>query len=132
MKRISMNKLFTYGIIGLLGTFIHFSTLVFLVEILNLDPVISSSIGFIFTVIISFILNKKFTFKIKTSTNSILFIKYTIVSLTGFFLNSFIMYFTVHLLSIHYSIGQAIVIIVLPISNFLLNNYWTFNEKMES
>ena len=132
IKQMNFNKLIAYGIIGLLGTLIHFTSLVFFVEIINLDPVLSSSIGFILTIIVSFILNKKFTFKVKTRSNSILFIKYTIVSFTGFFINSLIMYSTVHLLSIHYSIGQAIVVIVLPISNFLLNNYWTFYEKMES
>ncbi len=132
INSVPFKKFFIYGIVGVIGTFIHFLTLVLLVELFNQDPVFSSSIGFIFTVIISFILNKKFTFKTRSKNNSILFIKYSLVSISGFILNSLIMYLTVHVFTIHYFIGQAIVIIVLPISNFLLNHYWTFNEKMES
>jgi putative flippase GtrA len=124
-------KLFSYGIIGLIGTLIHFSVLVFLVELFHFEPVLSSSIGFIVTVIVSFYLNRRFTFRIKTSKTTVTFIKYTLVSCSGFILNSVIMYFSVHMLSLHYSIGQAIVVVVLPISNILLNNYWTFRESKE-
>lgn len=124
-------KLFSYGIIGLVGTLIHFSILVLLVELFHLEPVLSSSIGFIVTVIVSFYLNRRFTFRTKSNQTTATFIKYSIVSCSGFILNSVIMYSSVHILSLHYSIAQAIVVIVLPISNFLLNNFWTFREPKE-
>lgn len=124
-------KLFLYGIIGLVGTLIHFSVLVLLVELFHLEPVLSSSIGFIVTVIVSFYLNRRFTFRTKSNQTTVTFIKYTVVSCSGFILNSVIMYGAVHILSLHYSIAQAIVVAVLPISNFLLNNYWTFKESKE-
>jgi putative flippase GtrA len=122
-------KLFSYGMIGITGTLIHFSVLVLLVELFHLEPVLSSSIGFIITIIVSFYLNRRFTFRATSSKTTVTFIKYTVVSCSGFILNSVIMYGSVHILSLHYSIAQAIVVIVLPISNFLLNNYWTFRES---
>jgi putative flippase GtrA len=124
-------KLFSYGLVGVIGTLIHFSVLILLVELFQLDPVLSSSIGFIVTVIVSFYLNRRFTFRSKLSKTTVTFIKYTLVSCSGFILNSVIMYISVHILLFHYSIGQAIVVVVLPISNFLLNNYWTFKETKD-
>jgi putative flippase GtrA len=125
------SKLFSYGIIGLVGTLTHFSILVLLVELFHLEPVISSSIGFIVTVIVSFYLNRRFTFRTKSNQTTTTFIKYSVVSCSGFILNSAIMYSSVHIFSLHYSIAQAIVVVVLPISNFLLNNFWTFRESKE-
>jgi putative flippase GtrA len=130
-KRRHLVKLLSYGLIGVIGTLIHFSILVLLVELFHLEPVLSSSIGFIVTVIVSFYLNRRFTFRTKSSNTTVTFIKYTVVSCSGFILNSAIMYCSVHILSLHYSIAQVIVVVLLPISNFLLNNYWTFRESKE-
>jgi putative flippase GtrA len=128
INKKTFNKLFFYGLVGLLGTAIHFSTLVLLVEIFGLGPTFSSSIGFILTVIISFFLNKNYTFKVPGESSSTMLFKYILVSWSGFILNSLIMYLTVQVMSVNYMIGQAVVIVVLPITNFLLNNYWTFKE----
>jgi putative flippase GtrA len=132
MDKRHLVKLFSYGMIGLVGTLIHFSVLVFLVEVFHIEPVLSSSIGFIVTVIVSFYLNRRFTFRTTSSKTTVAFIKYTVVSCLGFILNSVIMYGSVHILSLHYSIAQVIVVVLLPISNFLLNNFWTFRESKES
>lgn len=119
-------KLFTYGFVGVIGTAIHFSTLALLVEWFDQDPVFSSSVGFVLTVIVSFYLNKKYTFRVQAGKTSSKFLKYVIVSSSGFVLNGLIMFLAVDVLSWHYFIGQSIVVVVLPVSNFLLNNYWTF------
>lgn len=131
MDKKYLIKLFSYGMIGLIGTLIHFPVLILMVELFHQDPVLSSSIGFIVTVIVSFYLNRRFTFRTKSSKTTITFIKYTVVSCSGFILNSVIMYSSIHILSLHYTIGQAIVVVLLPISNFLLNNFWTFRESKE-
>jgi putative flippase GtrA len=121
-----IGKVLRYGIVGVIGTVTHFSVLVILVELFNQSALLSSSIGFIVTVLISFVLNSKYTFKQGKDHNHIKFMKYAIVSCTGFLLNYVMMYTFVEILSFHYSIAQGFVVIVLPISNFLLNNYWTF------
>jgi putative flippase GtrA len=36
------------------------------------------------------------------------------------------MYLVVTILSLHYSIGEIVTTLVIPIINFILNNYWTF------
>jgi putative flippase GtrA len=123
---LKYKKVITYGVIGVFGTSIHFSTLVLMVEFFGIDPIISSITGFVLTVIISFFLNKNYTFNAHSENRIYLFIKYFVVSLCGLFLNSFTMYFTIKILSLHYLIGQVIVVVFVPIINFSLNYFWTF------
>jgi len=125
-KYSNLHKVISYSFVGIIGTLIHFSTLVILVEAFKIDPLLSSGIGFILTVILSFVLNMKYTFKIKNRKKAHLFIKYLTTSIIGLMLNNCIMYYFVRILSLHYSIGQAVVVICIPIINFLINNYWTF------
>jgi hypothetical protein len=37
-----------------------------------------------------------------------------------------IMYLVVNVFSLHYSIGEVVITLVIPIINFILNNYCTF------
>ncbi|WP_066314439.1 GtrA family protein [Bacillus sp. FJAT-29814] len=131
-KRIGFyKKVGCYGVIGVIGTAVHLSTLVFLVEVFRLSPIFSSAIGFILTVLISFGLNRKYTFQENTNNSTNLFIKYFLVSILGLLTNSFIMYFTIEIHNLHYIFGQIITIICIPTMNFLLNNYWTFRISDE-
>jgi putative flippase GtrA len=127
-NKSGFQKVLSYGVVGVLGTIVHFSTLIILVESFQLDPIISSLIGFIVTVVLSYFLNKTYTFKAGNGNNIILFTKYCVVSVIGFIMNYLIMYSTVEIYSLHYSVGQTVVVICIPITNFILNNYWTFIE----
>ncbi|HAG08118.1 MAG TPA: hypothetical protein DCK87_00910 [Desulfotomaculum sp.] len=51
-----------FGLVGIVSTFTHVGTLAFLVELLNFPPIPASTIGFILAVVVSYILNHRFTF----------------------------------------------------------------------
>ena len=121
------NKFVRYSLVGIIGTFIHLSILTVFVEVLHYEPVISSANGFIFTVVISYYLNYKWTFKAKSSHRFAL-PRYIAVSLMGLCLNTAILFFTVNLLQLWYGIGQAIAVVTIPLHNFILNSYWAFKE----
>jgi putative flippase GtrA len=121
-----VQKVIAYGCVGIIGTIVHLSTLIILVETFNLDAVLSSSVGFTLTLLISFFLNKVYTFKIKSKKPSHLFLKYVLTSLFGLLLNISLMYVNTTILQLHYLIGHLAVVILIPIINFILNNYWTF------
>jgi len=122
-----IGKMFRYGVVGIIGTGIHFGTLILLVEIFSIDPVISSTIGFILTLIVSYILNYFWTFASNQAHSKAIF-RYAVVSISGLFLNALIMHITVNIFYWHYILGQAVVIFVIPITNFALNNWWSFKE----
>lgn len=121
-------KMFKYGLVGVLGAFIHFGVLVLLVEKFQVVPVLSSSIGFVIVVVISYVLNKYWTFQTKNKSFSE-FTKYMIVSCSGLVMNIVIMYFSVDVFHLDYIIGQLIVTFIIPLSNYTLNHLWTFKHQ---
>uniref|UniRef100_UPI00403F3D3B GtrA family protein n=1 Tax=Paenibacillus sp. FSL W7-1332 TaxID=2921702 RepID=UPI00403F3D3B len=124
----SLYKLIKYGIVGLIGAIVHIILTIFFVEIMDLSPIIGSFLGFIIVLAISFFLNKSWTFRVK-GKNTIYFFKYLIVSLTGLVINLIILYSTVNLFNWSYFYGMGISTIFVAISNFVMNQLWTFGEK---
>lgn len=116
-----------YAIVGLIGTGLHTSILVLLVENFSLNPLFSTSTGFIASFIVSYCLNYKWTFRSQLGHFGVL-IRYFAVSISGLVLNLLIMFTIVNILKSWYIIGQIISIIVIPISNYLLNSRWSFKD----
>lgn len=127
MMKIFNYPLVRYGIVGIIGTLIHFLILILLVKTYSLSPVLASSIGFIVVLLVSYRLNKYWTFnQINSLDKSSRFIKYSVVSVCGLILNTTVMYISIDWLHLHYVIGQCLVIIVVPVFNYILNRNWTF------
>ncbi|CAG7646727.1 GtrA family protein [Paenibacillus allorhizosphaerae] len=117
-----------YGVVGVLGTVLHFASLYALVEWLGLRAVLASAFGFLLVLLVSYVLNRRWTFQSTPSGWGPL-LKYCIVSVTGLGLNVALMYVSVDLLHWHYLIGQCTVVVAVPLSNFILNYYWTFRPS---
>jgi putative flippase GtrA len=124
-----MLKKFTkYATVGAIATLIYMGILVALVEILQLDPVLSSVIAFIFILIGSYYANRSWTFR-SNRTHGYTFPRYIMVSLSGLLLNTGLMFLTVNILGWWYISGQMIALAAVPLSNFILNFYWSFREQ---
>jgi len=116
-----------FGLVGVVSTFTHVGTLAFLVELLNFPPIPASTLGFILAVVVSYILNHRFTFRTK-GNHSVYFPRYLLVCIIGLSLNTGIMYLTVQVLEWWYLAGQLCALTVVPVSNFTLNRFWTFKK----
>lgn len=127
IHRIISNQFLSYVFVGGIGTVVHTGTLWLLTEYARLNPLISSTCGFIFSLIISYYLNSLLTFKMGFHIK--FFLKYLIVSSSGLLVNLLILYTVQHIFYLNYMIGQLIAIIVVPLLNFALNKYWAFNSK---
>lgn len=92
-----------------------------------MDPVLGSALSFIIMTIASFFLNVKYTFNSMITRQKAM--RFMMVSSIGFFLNFILMFIIVHVFAYHYFIGELVTILVIPIVNFLLNNYWTFQTN---
>lgn len=114
-----------YATVGVIGTLIHTLILSFCVEVLEFVPIISTCIGFLFSLIVSYILNSLWTFKQKNKNS---FFKYFITCSLGLVINVLIMFIVVDLLKYLYLIGQALAIIIVPVFNFFLSKKWVFNQ----
>ena len=125
----SFKQMVRYGVVGVIGASIHFGTVILLVEVFKQNPVYSSAFGFSIVVAISYLLNKHWTFKVKEKGKSNRFFKYIVVSCLGFGINVSIMYYSVNIAHWSYILGQSIVTVVIPVSNFTLNKFWTFSDS---
>ncbi len=118
---------FQYGFVGLLGTIVHTGVLALSVEYLKIIPVLATVIGFVFSLVLSYVLNSKWTFKRNSKTKNS-FIKYTITCSIGLLLNIIIMFVIVNILEYSYLFGQLTAIVLVPIFNYSLSRYWVFNK----
>ena len=122
-----LRKFTRYATIGVIATLFYMAMLIAFVEILHLDPVFSSSVSFVFILLGSYFANRWWTFR-SVRGHAYSLPRYIIVSVSGLSLNTGIMFLTVNILGWWYISGQMIAIFTVPLSNFLLNFYWSFRE----
>ncbi|WP_374978334.1 GtrA family protein [Neobacillus driksii] len=118
------HKFIKYSVVGCISIIIYYLSVFVLVEILGKNPLFGTAVSFVIMSYFSFLLNRKFTFGSDFSYDKLL--RFLAVSAIGFTLNFLIMFLVVNVLSLHYSIGELVTTLVIPIINFILNNYWTF------
>lgn len=116
-----------YSLVGVIGTALHTLTLYIGVEYLSLNPLLSSSLGFILSLLVSYLLNSAWTFD--SGSNVRILVKYIIVCLSGFLLNLVLIYLFSYVILHNYMYGQYIAIILVPLFNFALNKIWAFKEQ---
>ncbi|QCR33847.1 GtrA family protein [Lysinibacillus sp. SGAir0095] len=119
-------KFMRYSLVGCISTLIYFLSVFVFIEGLHMDPVLGSAVSFIIMTIVSFFLNVKYTFGSSITQQKAL--RFMTVSTIGFILNFLLMFVIVHIFDFHYFIGELVTILVIPVVNFLLNNYWTFQS----
>ncbi|KGR76646.1 GtrA family protein [Ureibacillus sinduriensis] len=126
LKKV-FGKFIKYSLVGCVSTVIYFLAVYILIEGFYMEPVMGSALSFIIMTIASFFLNVKYTFNsIITGQKAM---RFMMVSTIGFILNFILMFIIVHVFAYHYFIGELVTILVIPIVNFLLNNYWTFQTN---
>lgn len=128
IKTKAKGNFLKYAIVGVIGTVIYLLILIVLIEVLKYEPVISSTIGFIIIVIISYWLNYRWTFN-SNSRHLVAFPRYAVVSVIGLGLNASIIFIAVNVFHLWYGIGQIVSFIVIPLCNFSLNSYWSFKTR---
>ncbi len=122
-----VGKFIKYSFAGVISIGIYFLSVYILIENYKWDPVVGAAAAFILMTIVSFLINVRFTFG-SSFTRQKLF-RFLFVSLFGFILNLTLMFFIVHILYFHYLVGEFVTILVIPMVNFLLNYYWTFQTQ---
>jgi len=113
-----------FAIAGGIATLVHYAILYTLVEGAHASPLLASSIGFVFGVIVSFFLNRRFTFEAKPPLISS-FARYALVYAVGFVLNGFILQMLIGL-GWYYFAAQAAATLIVLCWNFLGARYAVF------
>jgi putative flippase GtrA len=117
-----------YAGIGLFGTAGHYAMLVFLVQLLEVSPIIATTVGFVIGATINYLLNYHITFSSKKRHGEA-FTRFFLVALAGAIINLLIMMAGMKLLHVHYLMIQIFATAMVLLFNFLLNRRWTFADN---
>ncbi|WHY03266.1 GtrA family protein [Neobacillus sp. DY30] len=119
-----LDKFIKYSAVGCISVLIYYISVFVLVELFGRNPILGSAVSFVIMTYFSFLLNRRFTFGSDFSYNKL--IRFLAVSAIGFTLNTVIMFLVVNVFTLHYAVGEVVTTLIIPIINFILNNYWTF------
>lgn len=123
---IIMKQLCAYGVVGLLGTAIHYLLFILIYNTLRIPAAWASSCGFVVGAVINHNLNRRYVF---STVNTYIFtsLRFYAVALGGFILNYMLMYIQVELFYIHYLVSQLVSTAMVFLATFLANRIWTFS-----
>jgi putative flippase GtrA len=117
-------QVWRFALAGVAATAVHFAVLIALVEWGGLGPVLASTIAYCFGVVVSFSLNRRFTFEKRGSLGAT-FAKYAALYAVGIFLNGAIMAALIAW-GLWYILAQIIAVALILSWNFLGARYIVF------
>ena len=116
-----------YGIVGLISTTVHLTVLWVLINQTDMSIIYINSYAFMFAFIFSFFGNFYFTFKAKSI--AITMIRFFLISLFAFFINTFLL-ITIMSTDLFTPFVSAIFsFIIIPIFHYSASRFWAFNKK---
>jgi putative flippase GtrA len=120
-------RFFKYGLVGIVGMCIDFSVTWICKEKLRLNKYLSNSLGFCFSVINNFLLNRYWTFENTAHPFAGQFAKFILVSVTGLLINNLLLYLLVQYAKKNFYFLKLVVIGLVFLWNFFVNFLFTFN-----
>lgn len=124
-----MEKLIKYTIIWWLLAILDILLLIFFVEVLNINYLISAIISFIITFFIWFFSQKKITFKNKNKKNLFQISLFFLFQIIWLFINIILLFIFVDLFNQNYIIISIINKFIIFIWNFTMNNIYNFKNN---
>jgi putative flippase GtrA len=126
LRRV-INQFLCFAGIGAVGTVAHYSILIILVQIAQVNPLPASMVGFVTGALINYSLNYHITFQSEKYHLEAVS-KFFIVALVGLILNSFIMILAIRIFALYYLLAQMFATGVVLVWNFAGSCVWTFGE----
>lgn len=112
--------------VGLLAAFVHYSVMIGLAELWHLDTVIAALTGYATGGIVSYILNRRHTYRSDRPHAEATW-RFVLVSAIGFALTGLFMHLFVKIGGFPYIPAQVVTTGIVMFWNFLANRFWTFN-----
>lgn len=124
-------QFFIFAGIGAIGTTGHYFALLLLVQLIHINPVIATTIGFIIGALINYILNYRITFN-SDKQHSEALTKFFTVAAVSAVINGSMMSLGINFLDMHYLLAQLIATCMVLVLNFITNKYWIFAKVPSS
>lgn len=122
-------ELFQFGIIGSCAAALHFSIVVFLVEINHIQPLLANVVAFIFAFQVSYWGNRYWTFSASNTLHRVALPKLFLVCSMGFMANESLFYVFLTQFHLAYPIALFLVLCILPLATFFVGKFWVFKTS---
>lgn len=120
-----LQQFLTFSGVGVVAAVAHYGVLILLVELGGVVPVIATLWGFLAGAGVSYLLNRRFTFK-SDRPHRAAAPRFLAVSTGGFILNGLVMWALNEKLGIQYLAAQVMATLIVLFWNFSANRWWTF------
>lgn len=114
--------------VGLAAAIVHYSVLIGLVEGLNFAKVIATLLGYIGGGIVSYGLNRRFTYESKRPHSEASW-RFALVAGIGFGLTGSLMFLLHSIWSWPYLLAQILITGIVLVWSFIANRFWTFSDE---
>lgn len=122
-----LQQFLTFAGVGVVAAVAHYGVLIVLVELGGIAPVIATLWGFLAGAAVSYILNRRYTFR-SDRPHRAAAPRFLVVSVGGFLLNGVVMWLLNEQLGVHYLAAQVIATLIVLFWNFSANRWWTFRD----
>lgn len=112
-----------FGLVGVVNTAVHAGIVIALMETFAPPAFLANGVAFLFANLMSYFLNSKFTFKAALSVLN--YLRFLLVSLVSLVLTLLIT-LVAEYLGWHYGVGLILVILIVPVLNYLVMKVWAF------
>jgi putative flippase GtrA len=128
VRNADLGRLVRYGISGGASAATQFSVLLVLAEGLHVWPVAASTAGFVASIAVSYLLQRRWVFRSDTS-HGVAGARFLAVTAVAFGLNTGIVWVGTEALHVAYPVVQVVALSVIPVVNYALNSRWTFRDR---
>lgn len=125
--RLIRHQLTRFIIVGITGTLVYYTTLLFFIEFSSLSVLTASSVGFVIVAAQNYFLHYLWTFR-STEQHIKSSFRFLIMFALGFFLNAAIMYVGTNYTIISYPFLQGFAILIIVSWNFVLSTFWVYGK----
>lgn len=129
INKIGIKKIKRFIFVGIINAISGYTLIIFLYSLLNFNFYISNFIGYLFGLIISFMLNRKFVFKVEGKKLS-QFIKFIFSFFLSYLLNIFVFYISSEFINLNNYLSLLIASLFYSISFFISCNCFTFKKNL--
>ncbi|MGA8706164.1 MAG: GtrA family protein [Steroidobacteraceae bacterium] len=120
-----VHKFGRFLLVGGLCTILQYALLILFVEEVHLSPTAASTIGYVASSLVNYLLNYSFTFK-STAEHRRSMPRFVVIALCGVALNAAVTFVGTAVLGLHYLLAQVIATCLTLGWNFVANLRWTF------
>ena len=128
IKKIGIKKIKRFLLVGIVNAIAGYTLIIALYSLLNLNIYLSNLIGYLIGLIISFILNRNFVFKVGGKIIN-QFLKFIFSFFLSYFLNIFVFYISSEFINLNYYFALFIASLFYSISFVISCNFFTFKRK---